>query len=80
MPAPGAGAAQAPTEIRVMLHEGRNREVRRLWQAVGFEVSRLTRLRYGPVRLPRDLRPGQSRLMAGDRGGAVMSGCALYRG
>ncbi len=44
--------------FRVTLHEGRNREVRRLWAAVGYEVSRLMRIRFGSIELPRGSQPG----------------------
>lgn len=57
------GHSDSHSWYRVTLREGRNREVRRLWQEVGFEVSRLARLRYGRVSLPEDLRPGGYRLM-----------------
>ena len=59
------GASDGHAWFRVVLHEGRNREVRRIWSAVGHEVSRLTRLRYGAVELPADLRAGEARALPG---------------
>lgn len=49
--------------FRVTIHEGRNREVRRLWDSQGFLVSRLKRIRYGSVELPRNLRPGKHAML-----------------
>ena len=42
----------------VTLHEGRNREVRRLWESQGVQVNRLVRNSFGPVRMSRRLKKG----------------------
>jgi 23S rRNA pseudouridine2605 synthase len=51
-----------PGVLRVIIHEGRNRQIRRMCQQVGYPVLRLARVRIGPI-TDRHLRPGEYRLL-----------------
>ena len=54
------GGSDSHDWFRVQLKEGRNREVRRLWESQGCQVSRLKRTRYGKISLPQPLLRSQS--------------------
>ena len=65
------GGTDSHDWFKVLLKEGRNREVRRLWESQGCQVSRLKRVRYGAIELPQPLLRGQSQELADDKVAAL---------
>ena len=63
--APAEASQPAPGLVRITIHEGRNRQVRRMLDAVGHPVERLVRVRIGPIS-DRRLPPGQWRSLTPD--------------
>jgi 23S rRNA pseudouridine2605 synthase len=72
-----AGGSGANHWYHVILSEGRNREVRRLWESQGVQVSRLIRVRYGPIELGRQPVPGAWRELALDEHAALRAAAGL---
>jgi 23S rRNA pseudouridine2605 synthase len=61
--APARASLVEPDLVRLVIHEGRNRQVRRMCEAVGHPVRRLVRVRFGPL-ADRSLPPGRWRRLA----------------
>ncbi|MCU1394601.1 MAG: Pseudouridine synthase [Ilumatobacteraceae bacterium] len=65
MTAPARASQLSPGLLRITIHEGRNRQVRRMCEAIGFPVRRLVRVRIGPIR-DTSLAPGEWRTLSND--------------
>jgi 23S rRNA pseudouridine2605 synthase len=74
------GGTDSHDWFRVVVSEGRNREVRRLWESQGCQVSRLKRTRYGSIELPQPLLRGHSQEVATDRVEALRKSLGLEDG
>jgi 23S rRNA pseudouridine2605 synthase len=75
-----AGGEGANRWYRVVIKEGRKREVRRLFEHFGLTVSRLTRVRFGPIALPPQLRRGQKTELDDDLVARVLEWAGLPPG
>jgi 23S rRNA pseudouridine2605 synthase len=73
--APAKAALVPPRGIRLTIHEGRKRQVRRMCEAIGHPVVRLVRTRIGPI-ADRRLRPGQWRPLSPEEVRAVEEAAA----
>lgn len=75
-----AGGEGANRWYRVVIKEGRKREVRRIFEHLGLTVSRLTRIRFGPIALPPQLRRGQKMELDDDLVARVMAWAGMAPG
>lgn len=64
--------------MRIVIHEGRNRQVRRMFDAVGHRVQRLIRIRIGSIR-DNKLAPGEWRTMSTPEVIELSKACGLER-
>ena len=71
------GGTDSHDWYRVVVKEGRNREVRRLWESQGCQVSRPKRTRYGDIALPRELLRGHTQELAADKVQALRASLGL---
>jgi 23S rRNA pseudouridine2605 synthase len=65
---------------KVVLAEGRNREVRRLFETLGLTVSRLIRIRYGTIAMPPQLKRGQVQEMEQGEVGKLLRAAGMQQG
>ena len=72
-----SGGEGANRWYHLVIMEGRKREVRRLWEAVGATVSRLKRVRYGPIILDSKVKVGQWRELEPEERKALMAAAGL---
>jgi len=67
----GRATPQRPATVRIVLHEGKNRQVRRMLSVIGCPALQLERVRYGPIVL-KGMRPGECRKLGMEEVGKIL--------